>query len=76
MKTYGLATSETDYKTLKDFFGKIQIRVENGVDLLYVWNDFIQRRIFYSYNPALIAQQIREGKITSRTKETWPIEWR
>ena len=76
MKTYGLATSETDYKILKAFFGKIQIRVNHGTDNLYVYNDFLNRMIFYSCNPSLIAQQIREGKITNRVNPDWPEEWK
>ena len=76
MKTYGILTSETDYKTLKEFFGKIQIRVYHGCDNLYVYNDFLGRMVVYSMNPALVAQQIRDGKITSRVSDTWPKEWK
>ena len=75
MKTYGISTTEEDYKTLKEFFGKIQIRVNHGCDNLYVYNEFLNKKIFYSCNPFLIAQQIREGKITNKTKEDWPKRW-
>lgn len=75
MKTYGLATSEADYKTLKTFFGKIQIRVNHGTDNLYVFNEYLGKLVFYSCNVAMIAQQIREGKITKKVSSIWPKEW-
>ena len=76
MKVHGIATTEEDYKTLKEFFGKIQIRVYHGCDNLYVYNNFVGRMVVYSMNPALIAQRIREGKITTNVHKDWPEEWK
>lgn len=57
MKTYGLATTKEDYAKLKKHFGNIQIRVEHGVDILYIQNN---QGIYeyYTCNPKMVANHL------------------